>query len=136
MTKSNFKIMFVYPNIMLQNMMPINIPLLTACLKKAGFNNLKLFDTTLYKTQEISGDEIRVKFLQLRKWDFEKNGIKLKTTDVFEDFEREVTLFDPQLIVITLTENTYELGSQLLNKVKHLNIPTIAGGSISNVFTK
>lgn len=126
--KDDFRILFVYPNIMLQNMMPINIPLLTACLKKAGFNNLELFDTTLYKTQEISGDEIRANFLQLRKWDFSEIGIELKESNVFDDFENEVKTYNPHLIAVTMTENTYELGIQLLDKINHLNILTIAGG--------
>lgn len=128
LNKDDFRILFVYPNIMLQNMMPINIPLLTACLKKAGFNNLKLFDTTLYRTQEISGDEIRANFLQLRKWDFSEIGIELKESNVFDDFKNEVETYNPHLIAVTMTENTYELGIQLLDKINHLNILTIAGG--------
>ena len=127
--KSDFRILFVYPNVMLQNMMPINISLLSASLKETGFNNIKLFDTTLYKTQEMSGDEIRAEFLQLRKFDFSEIGLKVKETDVFEDFEKQVESYDPHLIAITLTEVTYELGLQLLERIKHMKILTLAGGA-------
>ncbi|MCK5606217.1 cobalamin-dependent protein, partial [Candidatus Pacearchaeota archaeon] len=127
--KSDFRILFVYPNVMLQNMMPINISLLSASMKETGFNNIKLFDTTLYKTQEMSGDEIRAEFLQLRKFDFSEIGLKVKETDVFEDFEKQVESYDPHLIAITLTEVTYELGLQLLERIKHMGKLTLAGGA-------
>ena len=114
---------------MLQNMMPINLSLLSACLKEAGFNNIKLFDTTLYRTQEISGDEIRAEFLQFRKWDMSKVGIQIKETDVFEDFKKQVESYDPHLIAVTMTEVTYEQGLQLLDKIKHLGKLTLVGGA-------
>ena len=129
MTKNDFRILFVYPNVMLQNMMPINISLLSACLKEAGFNNIKLFDTTLYRTQEISGDEIRAEFLQFRKWNMSEVGIQVKETDVYDDFEKQVESYDPHLIAVTLTEVTYKLGLQLLNRIKQLDKLTLVGGA-------
>lgn len=127
--KNDFRILFVYPNVMLQNMMPINLSLLSACLKEAGFNNIKLFDTTLYRTQEISGDEIRAEFLQFRKWDMSEVGIRIKETNVFDDFEKQVESYDPHLIAVTMTEVTYEQGLQLLEKIKHLEKLTLVGGA-------
>jgi radical SAM superfamily enzyme YgiQ (UPF0313 family) len=118
----------VYPNVMLQNTIPINLALLSACLKEVGFTNIKLFDTTLYRTQEISGDEIRANFLQFKKWDFTDVGVNLKDTDVFDEFEKTVREYDPHLISITLVEPTLPLTLQLLDRIKHLNKLTIAGG--------
>ncbi|ETA67452.1 Fe-S oxidoreductase [Methanolobus tindarius DSM 2278] len=127
--KDDFRILFVYPNVMLQNMMPINLSLLSACLKEAGFNNIKLFDTTLYRTQEKSGDEIRADFLQFRKWDMSEVGIKIKDTDVYEDFKKTVNNYKPHLIAVTMTEVTYEIALNLLETIKDLKIPTLAGGA-------
>ncbi|WP_342305948.1 radical SAM protein [Methanolobus sp. ZRKC5] len=127
--KDDFRILFVYPNVMLQNMMPINLSLLSACLKEAGFNNVKLFDTTLYRTQEKSGDEIRAEFLQLRKWNMDEVGIQIKETDVYDDFEKVIDSYKPHLIAVTMTEVTYEIALRLLEKIKDLKIPTFAGGA-------
>jgi len=71
------KILLVYPNQMLQNLIPINISILSACLKEGGFN-VEVFDTTFYKTEDESGDEIRVRNLQLRPFDLGQYGIRIK----------------------------------------------------------
>jgi len=51
---SNFRVLLVYPNMQMVNLLPSNISILSACLKKAGFN-VDLFDTT--KTEEKSVDD-------------------------------------------------------------------------------
>ena len=126
--KKDFKILLVYPNVMLQNTIPINIALLSACLKEAGFNNIKLFDTTFYKTQDITGDEVRVEYLQLKSFDFSEFGIELEKTDLYDDFENIVTEYKPDLIATTMVENTWEQTMKMLSRVKSLNIPVIVGG--------
>ena len=124
----DFRILFLYPNVMLQNTIPINLAILSSSLKQEGFNNIALFDTTLYKTQEISGDEIREKYLQFKKWDFSDVGVELKKTDVLDDFESMVKEYDPDIIAITMVEPTYDLTKQLLNRIKDIKKLTIAGG--------
>ena len=57
MTK--FKVLLLYPNLQMVNLIPSNIAILSAYLKEAGIET-KLFDTTLYQTAEKSVDEIRV----------------------------------------------------------------------------
>ena len=54
-----FRVLLVYPNLMLVSQLPNNIALLAACLKDAGCN-VKVFDATLYRTAEKTNDEMRV----------------------------------------------------------------------------
>ena len=47
----DFKVLLVYPNYSMVNLLPTNIGILTACLKQNGFI-VDLFDTTFYRTAE------------------------------------------------------------------------------------
>jgi len=123
----NFRVLLVYPNMQMVNLLPSNISILSACLKKSGYI-VDLFDTTLYKTEEISVDDKRVEYLQLRPFDYSKFGIRYKESDVYEDFVRKVKTFKPDLIAITIVEDTFDLAINLLKMVSYLNIPVIAGG--------
>lgn len=122
-----FRILLVYPNLQMVNLLPSNISILSACLKNRGFI-VDLFDTTLYKTEAVSVDDKRVEYLQLRPFDYFHFGIKYKETDVYEDFICKVETFQPDLIAITIVEDTYDLALNLLHAVSHLDIPVIAGG--------
>lgn len=123
----NFRILLVYPNMQMVNLLPSNLSILSACLKNAGFT-VGLFDTTFYKIEEESVDEKRVDFLQLRPFDYSELGITYKATDVYDDFVTKVEQFSPDLIAVTIVEDTYDLALRLLKTVSHLDIPVIAGG--------
>lgn len=114
---SEFKILLVYPNLQMINLLPSNVSILTACLKKAKFK-VKLFDTTLYPTAEKSIDEIRVEYMQLRPFNLKSKGVNYKETDVFEDFTKLVSEYKPDLIGVSATDDTYELGLALISKVR------------------
>lgn len=123
----NFRVLLVYPNMQMINLLPSNISILSACLKKSGVI-VDLFDTTFYKTEEESVDDKRVEYLQLRPFDYAQYGIHYKNTDVFEDFAKKIKKFRPDLIAITLVEDTYPLAIKLLESVSDEEIPVIAGG--------
>lgn len=111
---------------MLQATIPNNIAILSACLKEHD-HEVKLFDTTLYRTEEISNDEKRIKRFQVKPFKIINGPLKLKDTDMFEDFVSLVNTFQPDLIGITFVDNTIEQGLQLLSKITS-HIPTVAGG--------
>lgn len=123
----DFRVLLVYPNLQMINLLPSNISLLSACLKERGYQ-VDLFDTTFYRMNEMSIDETRVNFLQLRPFDYAKFGIEYKTTDVFEDFRKKVSSYKPNLIAITIVEDTVPLSLSLLKAINDLDIPVIAGG--------
>lgn len=106
--------------------LPSNISLLAACLKKAK-HEVRLFDTTLYRTSERTLDEMRIDRLQVDKIKSE-NALIVKSSDVFEDFKDVVEKYKPDLIGVSVVDSTVKLGLDLIKTVKHKNIPTIFGG--------
>ncbi len=123
----DFKVLLVYPNLQMINLLPSNISLLSACLKEREFQ-VDLFDTTFYRINEMSIDETRVDILQLRPFDYAEYGIEYKKTDVFEDFRKKVSSCKPDLIAITIVEDTLPLSLSLLEAIHDTDIPVIAGG--------
>jgi len=121
------KILLVYVNSFMDNLIPIGISLLSACLKKGG-HETKLFDTTFYRTREKTGDEARVETLQIKETNLEEFGIKEKQTEILEDFKKTIQEFKPNLIVISCVEITYLIALKLLKSIKDLKIPKIMGG--------
>jgi anaerobic magnesium-protoporphyrin IX monomethyl ester cyclase len=124
---TDFRVLLVYPNLQMVNLLPSNISILSACLKEKGFK-VDLFDTTFYKVEEKSIDERRVEYLQVRPFNLEAYGIKYKDGDVYEDFVAKVNSFKPDLIAITIVEDTLPLSLAMLQKIRHLDIPVVAGG--------
>src|SRR3989338_8677004 len=95
------RVLLVYPNLRGMNMLPPAIGLLSAVLKRSGFN-VRLFDTTYYEKlgdehAEEDSDQTKVDKLMARPFKMPRE-VTLKTSDVFEDFKKEVQSFSPDLI--------------------------------------
>lgn len=108
-------------------LVPINLSLLPPCLKENGFE-VDLFDTTYYKWEEINFEQKKVELLQLKPFSYEEKGVFYKESDMYEDLARKVSEYKPNLIAITLVEDTFELGMSLLDAIKDYDAPVIAGG--------
>jgi len=121
------KILFIYPNTMMSTLVPIHLSLLSACLKERGFK-VDLFDTTFYQTEDVSFEKKRVELLHLKPFDYVDKGIHFKETDIYEDLRKKIVDFQPDLIGITIVEDTWELAQSLLEKIKDFKIPVVAGG--------
>lgn len=121
------KVLFIYPNLTMETLVPIHIPLLSACLKEKGFD-VDLFDATFYKTDEINFEQKRVELLQFKPFNLAEKGLQLKQTDIYEDLVKKVEEYQPDLICVTVVEDTWQLTQSLLKRIKHFNIPIIAGG--------
>lgn len=122
-----FKVLLVYPNLQMVALLPSNIALLSACLKKAGIE-ARLFDTTLYRTTEKSVDDIRVEHMQLRPFNLKEKGVDYKDSDVFEDFEKTVRDYKPDIIGVSATDDTFDLAMELISKIRHLGTHVVVGG--------
>ena len=79
--RNAFRVLLVYPNLQSANLIPSSIGILSACLKEAGFE-VKVFDTTLYKTKDGGPDDKRVEYGHFRAYSME-----YMKTDVFYDFK-------------------------------------------------
>jgi radical SAM superfamily enzyme YgiQ (UPF0313 family) len=124
-----FKVLLVYPNLMLVSTLPNNIALLSACLKKDG-NDVNLFDATLYCTAEKSNDEMRVERMQVRRFNIKEQGVSLKESNIFSDFKNIVDSYQPDLIGVTVVDDTVRMGLELIHKAecRQKGIPVIIGG--------
>lgn len=112
---------------MLVSQLPNNIPILSACLKEAG-HDVKLFDTTLYRTTEKTNDEIRVERMQVRKFNINEAGITINENDVLGDFKKTVEQYKPDLIGITVVEDTFDMALTFMASIQDYDVPVILGG--------
>ncbi len=131
-TPKNFKVLLVYPNYAMVNLLPTNIGVLTACLRRNGFE-VGLYDTTFYKTAEKTIDEIRVENLQVRKFNLEDFGVHFKVGDYLEDFKKKVEDFKPDLIGVSVVEDTWPQGKRLIEAVRDYPAPVVIGGVFASL---
>src|SRR3989338_10010006 len=132
--ENNFKILLIYPNTMMATLVPIHLSQLSACLKEKGFE-VGLFDTTFYKTEEQSIEQKRVDLLQLKPFNLSDSGIILNENDAGDDLRKKVSEFKPDLIGITVVEDTWGLARYLLSKIKDSGMPVVAGGVFASLNT-
>lgn len=125
--RKKFRLLFVFANKMMENLIPVNLSILSAVLKEKGIQ-VKMFDTTYYRTEDTSTDQARIETLQVRSFDLSKYGVRLNDSDMYEDFRALVKEYNPHLIGLCIVEDTYKIGIALLDSVKDMRIPTIAGG--------
>jgi len=126
-----FKVLLIHANTSMDTLIPPALATLAACIKK-GQNEVKLFDTTFYNTRGFTGDDARVKTLQVKETNFEDYGIYFKQTNMVDDFLRMVEEYQPDLVGVSLVEVTFEMGMKLINAVKEAypNIKVAAGGAL------
>ncbi len=92
-----FKVLLIHANTPMDTLIPPALATLSACLKRAG-NEVKLFDTTFYDTRGFTGDDARVRTLQVKETNFKNLGIFFETTDMTEDFLKTADEYKPDLI--------------------------------------
>lgn len=120
------KILFLYPNAVMQNPPPMALAIFAALLRDTA--ELRLFDTTFYDMEEKTSDQAKENNLQVRPFDFAARGIALKTTDPYADLRALAVEFKPDLVALSATEVTFELGQRLLRSISDLHLPALVGG--------
>ncbi len=130
----DFKVLLVYANSMMDNLIPLSVTYLIACLKDKGID-VRLFDTTFYKTTEKSSDEERAEMLQVKPVDMSEYGINYKTTNMLDDFRDLVIEYRPQLIGFSVVEPTYTIAESLLNSIEDIKCESkVVFGGIYSIF--
>lgn len=122
-----FRVLLINCNTMLDTLITAGIGILSASLKEAGCE-VKLFDTTFYRTTDITGDDARAAALQVKATNFSDLGIVPNEGDVVDEFVETVAAYKPHLIGLSSIEVTHPLGARLLAAVKDSGIPTVVGG--------
>ena len=120
--EKDMRVLLLYPNLSMSFALPHSIAIVSSCLKEKGCI-VKLFDTTLYKTEGLSDDDKRV-----MRGAFPHVDVPgVKETDMFDDFKKLVDRFDPDLVMVSFVDNTIKIGLSLLRCLSK-DIPVIAGG--------
>lgn len=112
---------------MMDNLIPVSASSLVGSLIRAGVD-VRLFDTTFYKTEERPPDADRASNLQVAPVNYEAFGISVKPNDVCSDFRRLVETFAPDVIMVSMVEPTYAQAIKLLNSIKDIRPYVVAGG--------
>ena len=124
------RVLLVYVNSYMDNLIPVGVSLLSSCLKKAK-HQVKVFDTTFYETTSKTGDQARVDSLQIKSTNLEKYGIKSKSlTQMENDFLNLVEIFKPDIVGFSIVESTDFIFRMLVTYLNKINFKglKIAGG--------
>ena len=126
------KVLFLYPNHKGNYMLPPAIGILSACLKRVG-HTVSLFDTTQYASFDLDArpavevDKSKADRLMAKPFE-ETEVLKEVDGDIYEDFEKKVNAFKPDLIALSATEDLWLPGIALLKRREDKDILTLAGG--------
>lgn len=107
------KVLLVYANLSMEPLLPIGVSSVATMIEELGWE-VKLFDTTLYK-RNSSGQKDREKSNQVKAVDWSSVGIKLKETSMIDDYIKEVINFNPDIIGMSIIENTYAIARDLID---------------------
>ena len=115
--RRDFRILLVYPNLTMMLVPSLAMALFTGILRRAGYT-VDLFDTTHYISDLTSSPLNRVKYLQARPFDGQRDmGVEYKT-DILGDFVRKVEEFTPDLMIVSVVEDTFLQAVALLDAVE------------------
>jgi len=124
------KVLLVYPNIHGMNMFPTAIALFSAILKERG-HTVSLFDSTDYPNPEdptFNSDKLKEQNLNVRPFDDSALKLSFKNESVEDAFESHVRDFNPDLMMVSTTEDIFPIAIRLLQRTAHMEIPVLMGG--------
>jgi len=121
------RVLFIYPNSMMEGYLQLNLAILSAVLKKAG-HITSLFDTSFYETPVKTERHMKEKGLEFKKVDFGELAFKREKADIKEEFRKKIKEFNPDLIATSCVSNEFEFLLSFLSVKKEFGIPIILGG--------
>ena len=128
MQKESTRVLLIEGGSELEAGIPPNMAIMVGSIKNAG-HEVRVFSLNDYKSQDKTGDEVRVDTLQVPPTD-EEQLYKLKNTDIKEDFKAMIKEFRPHIVGATATEPTYLLGLSLIKSIEdRKDIFKIVGGA-------
>jgi len=121
------KVLLLYPNVPLLNPPPVSIGTLAALLKREGVE-VKVFDTTFYRTQESISDKAKEENLQVRPFSFDESKLPVRNTSLKDDLRILVKDYNPDLVGMSVLEGTWKIGVRLLDSIADIDAPVVVGG--------
>lgn len=125
------KILMAYPNLPLMFAPALSVGLFSAICKQESAD-FKLFETTQY-SDEYKNRHILMTTAGanrgIAKDNRDEDYFVIKDpNEIIPDFVRCVEQYQPDLILIHFQEDVVQLGLDMLDAIKHMGIPHIAGG--------
>lgn len=121
------KVLLLYPNLPLMMAPSISIAIFNSILKQEGCE-VRLFETTHY-TDDYTSKHIRQAEIGATRSSHEKDIFSIQPTDkIIPDFIKLIDEFCPDLILVSVQEDVWQITIKLLESVRHLEIPHILGG--------
>ncbi|MDO8525516.1 MAG: radical SAM protein [Candidatus Omnitrophota bacterium] len=122
------KILLIYPNCEGYGRIPIGISIISACLK-AKKHEVELFDSTFMVSRNID-NETREAIGTAKKVDTRAYWGPMGAADADVELRNKIGNFKPELIGITLIQNNYWAGAELLRTVRNISGAHIVAGGI------
>jgi radical SAM superfamily enzyme YgiQ (UPF0313 family) len=121
-----FKVLLIYPNTMMATLLPLSISSLSAYLKQNDID-VELFDTTFYRTEGMNFEKKKEWLLQVKPFDMQI-PFKGDFEEAKNDLRKMANDYRPNLIGISLVEDTIPQGLSLLEAIRDYECPVVAGG--------
>ncbi|MCK5522783.1 MAG: radical SAM protein [Thiomargarita sp.] len=125
------KVLLLYPNLRGMYVMPTAVAIFSALLKQDN-HEVRLFDTTYWEFPEdgiVNHDKYKAATLQVQPYQKAKKQVPLYTTNVYEEFNKEVAAYEPDLIACSATEDLFPYAMKLLRNLRTKGkAKTILGG--------
>lgn len=125
--KTDFTVLFLYPNAPMLNPPPIALGIFTALLRPLGIR-VEVFDTTFHLSGTTS-DKAKEQHAQVRPFAFDPELLPQVGPDPCQDLREMVRAVQPDLIAVSAIEPTWPAAAQLLDALDdHTRIPVVVGG--------
>ena len=121
------KVLILYPNLPMMFTPALSVGLFTAICKKEGAD-VALFETTYHSDQYKNRHVTLSKYGANQTSDAEEFFDLRDPSTMLDDFRDKVEDFDPDLILMSVAEDTFLIGIELLEFIADKKIPNIVGG--------
>ena len=118
---------------------PGGVAIITACLKRAGYSNIELFDATWYPVDEEENfarpdrDKERAKRQMFPDYKWERDDVDsdfftLEKEDMYSAWRKKVIEYKPDVIISSIVEDTYYLWLKFMDHISDQNFISVVGG--------
>lgn len=133
--KKDFKILFLYPNQHMRVTPPGGIAILSACLKRDGFSNVHLFDSTWFPyaderkntDERADRDKERLKRGMFRDYTWGEN-FQVENINMYDAWRDMVLDLQPHVVISSIVEDTYGIWKRMMKMVDDQEFISIVGG--------
>lgn len=129
------KLLFVYPNLPLMMSPSLAIGIFTAIAKEEDYE-VDIFETTLYSN---AFENRHIKMTKIgasrenNKEDINEMFLLKSPEQLTTDLEKKIQEFSPDIILVSILEDTWDIAKELLKIIKKNNILCICGGLLPTV---